>query len=67
MPMHTRGLDGAETSHGVVEANPDPPPPPVPPTLADAIVALVNATVDISRVLRELANNQNNQGGVHAH
>jgi hypothetical protein len=35
--------------------------------LADAIAALVNATTDNARVLRELANNQNNEGGVHAH
>ena len=63
MPMHTRGSDGASTSRGGVEADINPPPPPVPPTLADAIAALVNATVDNARVSHEIAHHQNNQGG----
>lgn len=64
MPMRTRGSDGARTSHGDVEANINPPQPLAPPTLIDAIAALVNATADNSRVLRELAHHQNNQAGV---
>ena len=37
-----------------------PNPPPVPPNLADAIATLVNVTVDNARLLRELAQiNQN--------
>lgn len=67
MPMRTRGSDGAGISHGGVETNPNPPPPLVPPTLADVVAALVNVTVDNARVLRQLANNQNNQVGVRAH
>jgi hypothetical protein len=63
MPMRTRGLDGASTSRGGAEADINPPPPLVPPTLADAIAALVNATVDNARVLHEIAHHQNNQGG----
>ena len=40
-----------------------PDPPPVPPTLADAIAALVNVTVDNAQLLRELAqSNQNIMG-----
>jgi hypothetical protein len=35
-----------------------PNPPPVPPTLAEAIAALVNATADNTRFLREMASNQ---------
>jgi hypothetical protein len=35
-----------------------PNPPPVPPTLAEAIAALVNATADNTRFLREMAENQ---------
>ena len=62
--MHTRGLDGAGTSRGDAEANINPPPPPVPPTLVDVIAALVNATADNARVLRELSHHQNNQAGV---
>jgi hypothetical protein len=33
-------------------------PPPVPPTLAEAIAALVNATADNTRFMREMAGNQ---------
>ena len=47
-----------------------PDPPPVPPNLADAIAALVNVTVENARLLREIAqSNQNmvqgNCGGNH--
>ena len=40
-----------------------PDPPPVPPNLADAIAALVNVTIDNARLLRELA--QSNQNMMH--
>ena len=41
-----------------------PDPPPVPPNLANAIVALVNVTVGNARLLRELAqSNQNMMQG----
>jgi hypothetical protein len=55
MPSRTRGQDGAGTSRGR-EATPNPPP--VPPTLAEAITALVNATADNTRFLREMAGQQ---------
>ena len=43
-----------------------PNPPPIPPTLADAIAALVHVTVDNARLLRELAqSNQNMMQGNH--
>ena len=43
-----------------------PDPPPVPLNLADAIAALVNVTVDSARLLRELAqSNQNMMQGNH--
>jgi hypothetical protein len=38
-------------------------PPPVPPTLAEAIAALVNATADNTRFLREMAGQQFQQQG----
>ena len=41
-----------------------PDAPPVPPNLADAIAALVNGTIDNARLLRELAqSNQNMMQG----
>jgi hypothetical protein len=49
----------AGTSQSGAEADPNPPPPPIPPTLADAIAALVNATTDNARVMREVLQNQN--------
>jgi hypothetical protein len=55
MPSRTRVHDGAGTSHGGEDT---PNPPPVPPTLAEAIVALVNATTDNTRFLRKMAGNQ---------
>jgi hypothetical protein len=55
MPSWTRAQDGASTSRGR-EATPNPPP--VPPTLAEAIAALVNATADNTRFLREMAGQQ---------
>jgi hypothetical protein len=60
MPSRTRAHDGAGTSRGGEET---PNPPPVPPTLAEAIAALVNATADNTRFLRELAGNQFQQHG----
>jgi hypothetical protein len=55
MPSRTRAHDGAGTSRGREDTS---NPPPVPPTLAEAITALVNATVDNTRFLREMAGNQ---------
>jgi hypothetical protein len=60
MPSWTRAQDGASTSRGR-EATPNPPP--VPPTLAEAIAALVNATVDNTHFLREMAGQQLQQQG----
>jgi hypothetical protein len=60
MPSRTRAQDGAGTSRGR-EATPNPPP--VPPTLAEAIAALVNATTDNTRFLREMAGQQLQQQG----
>jgi hypothetical protein len=60
MPSRTRAHDGAGTSRGGEET---PNPPPVPPTLAEAIAALVNATADNTRFLRELVGNQFQQHG----
>jgi hypothetical protein len=60
MPSWTRAHDGAGTSHGREDT---PNPPPVPPTLAEAIAALVNATVDNTRFLSEMAGNQFQQHG----
>ena len=41
-----------------------PDPPPVPPNLADAIATLVNVTVENARLLREIAqSNQNMMQG----
>jgi hypothetical protein len=61
MPSRTRAHDGAGTSRGQEDT---PNPPPIPPTLAEAIAALVNATADNTRFLRELAGNQfQHQGG----
>ena len=37
-----------------------PNPQPVPPNLADAIVALVNVTVENARLLREIAQSNQN-------
>jgi hypothetical protein len=55
MPSRTRAHDGAGTSRGREDT---PNPPPVPPTLAKAIAALVNATADNTRFLREMVGNQ---------
>jgi hypothetical protein len=60
MPSKTRAQDGAGTSRGR-ESTPNPPP--VPSTLADAIAALVNATADNTRFLREIASQQFQQPG----
>jgi hypothetical protein len=60
MPSRTRAHDGAWTSRGREDT---PNPPPVPPTWAKAIAALVNATADNTRFLREMAGNQFQQHG----
>src|SRR5688572_33452899 len=64
MSSRTHGQDGAGTSRGR-EATPNPPP--VPPTLAEAIAALVNATTDNIRFLREMAGQQMQQQGERAY
>jgi hypothetical protein len=55
MTSRTHAHDGAGTSRGGEET---PNLPSVPPTLAEAIAALVNATSDNTRFLRELAGNK---------
>jgi hypothetical protein len=60
MPSRTRAHDGAGTSCGREDT---PNPPLVPPTLAKAIAALVNATADNTRILREMAGSQFQQHG----
>jgi hypothetical protein len=64
MPSKTRSQDVAGTSSGR-EATTNPPP--VPPTLAEAIAALVNATTDNTRFLREMASQQLQQQGRQAY
>jgi hypothetical protein len=64
MPSRTRAQDGAGTSRGR-EATPNPPL--VPLTLAEAIAALVNATADNTRFLREMAGQQLQQQGGRAY
>jgi hypothetical protein len=64
MPSRTHAHDGAGTSRGREDT---PNPPPVPPTLAEAIVALVNVTADNTRFLREMAGNQYQQQGRRTH
>jgi hypothetical protein len=60
MSSRTRAQDGAGTSRGGEET---PNPPPIPPTLAEAIAALIIATADDTRFLREMAGNQIYQQG----
>jgi hypothetical protein len=60
MPSRTRAHDGTGTSRGREDT---PNPPSVPPTLAEAIAALVNATADNTRFLREMAGNQFHKHG----
>jgi hypothetical protein len=60
MPSRTRAHDGAGTSRGQEDT---PNPLPVPPTLAEAITALVTATTDNTRFLREMAGHQVQQQG----
>ena len=57
---HTRASDIPGSSH---EEGGVPDPPPIPPTLADAIAALVHVIVENARLLREIA--QSNQNMVH--
>jgi hypothetical protein len=54
MPSRTRAQDEARTSRGREETL---NPPPVSPMLAEAIAALVNATVDNTRFLCQLSGN----------
>jgi hypothetical protein len=51
-------------SHGREDT---PNPSPVPPTLAESIAALVNATADNTRFLREIVGNQFQQQGGRAY
>jgi hypothetical protein len=60
MPSRSRAHDGAGTSRGGEDT---PNPTPVPPTLAEAIAAVVNATANNTRFLREMAGNQFQQHG----
>jgi hypothetical protein len=60
MPSRTRAHDGAGTSRGREDT---PNPPPVSPTLVEAIAALVNATADNTRFLREMAGHHFQQQG----
>jgi hypothetical protein len=64
MPSRTRAHDGAGTSRGQDDT---PNPPPVPPMLAEAIAALVSATADNTRFLREMAGQQLQQQGGRAY
>jgi hypothetical protein len=60
MPSRTRAHYGAGTSRGREDT---PNPPPIPPTVAEAIAALVNATADNTRFLREMAGKKFQQHG----
>jgi hypothetical protein len=60
MPSRTRAHDGVGTSRGREDTL---NPWLVPPTLAEAFAALVNATADNTRFLREMAGNQFQQHG----
>jgi hypothetical protein len=64
MLSRTRSHDGAGTSRGQDDA---PNPPPVLPTLAEAIAALVTATADNTRFIREMAGQQLQQQGGRAY
>jgi len=64
MPSRTRAHDSADTSRGREDT---PNPSSVPPTLAETIVALVNATANNTRFLREMARNQFQQQGGRAY
>jgi hypothetical protein len=64
MPSRTRAHDGAGTSRGQEDT---PNSPPVSPTLAEAIAALVTATADNTRFLREMAGQQLQQQGGRAY
>jgi hypothetical protein len=64
MPSRTHAHYSAGTSRGREDT---PNPPPVPPTLAEAIAALVNATADNTRFLREMVGNQFQQQGGRAY
>jgi hypothetical protein len=49
---HAHADDGTEISWGGSDA---PNPPPVPPNMAEVMFALVNATAENARLLREMA------------
>jgi hypothetical protein len=49
--------DGTRTSLG---GNGVPNPPPVPPNLAEVMVALINVTAENARLLREMAQHNQN-------
>ena len=53
----TRGLHIPGTSQ---DEDSIPDPPPVPPNLADAIAALVNVNIENARLLREIAQSNQN-------
>jgi hypothetical protein len=58
-PYYLRG--SATTGIGAsLGGNGVPNPPPVPPNLAEAMVALVNATAENARLLREMAQHNQN-------
>jgi hypothetical protein len=60
MPSWTHAHDGTGISRGGEDT---PNLPPVPPNMAEAIAALVNATADNTRFLREMVGNQFQQHG----
>ena len=64
MPSRTRAHDGVGTSRGREDTT---NPPPVLPTLVEALAALVNATADNTRFLREMAGNRFQQQGGRAY
>jgi hypothetical protein len=64
MPSWTRAHDSAGTSRGQEDT---PNPPPLSHTLAEAIAALVTATADNTRFLREMAGHQLQQQGGRAY
>jgi hypothetical protein len=60
MPSRTRAHDSVGTSRGQEDTL---NPPPEPPTLAEAIAALVTATSDNTRFIREMTGQQLQQQG----
>jgi hypothetical protein len=64
MSSRTRAHDSTRTSRDQEDT---PNPPSVPPTLAEAIAALVTATANNTRFLREMAGQQLQQQGGRAY